>query len=354
MAATTPMMAAIAAARRSERKKKKAGAGAGAPSENRRNFHVGEKVQYWSDSKGKWIDAVVLKCSDTSGVVTYDLTVKARAVPDKVRALPESTDLPDLDKPPAPTAPVSSFISFDGFGGKQPKKRGRDSESEEELGRAGALHDGDAAEQAIDWTTPPSELLLREQVGDGRAAAFIDHFVRFVLGAWKCQQAADFPGFSDVERAAFGGSALEETREAMVPLLTQLARGEKLERGETKPDRIRMSGARTGCDGRHVDEAGVLEQLDSMASSAAKRDYAEAHKAYMTLTLGHKKWNNTCVTHVSANSMSGAREYRRNRDSLNTYDIDPVAQKYMQGMRKIIHFAQRIRPNDDQSKNVML
>merc|ERR1711862_549889 len=101
-------------------------------------------------------------------------------------------------------------------------------------------------------------------------------------------------------------------------------------------------------------EASVLEQLERMAVCGAEREYKEAHAAYMKLTLGNKMWNLTHTSFVSANSGSGAREYRRNRDSLNTYDMDPVAQKYMQGMRKIVHFAQRIRPNDDQSKNVVI
>merc|ERR1719343_1670860 len=89
---------------------------------------------------------------------------------------------------------------------------------------------------------------------------------------------------SELDRAAFGGDALKEVRRAIAPLLSQLARGERLERGETRGEKIKMSGGRTACDGRHVDEAGVLEQLHRMASCAAIRDYAEAHKAYMKLT----------------------------------------------------------------------
>merc|ERR1712093_708220 len=103
--------------------------------------------------------------------------------------------------------------------------------------------------------------------------------------------------------------------------------------------------------GKFVKEKSVLLQLHTMASGAADREYVKAHEAYMHLTFGNKMWNLTHVAHVAACTMKGAREYRRNRDSLNTYDSDPVSQKYMHAMRKIVQFCGTIRPNSDQSKN---
>merc|ERR1712187_773832 len=97
----------------------------------------------------------------------------------------------------------------------------------------------------------------------------------------------------------------------------------------------------------------VLGELERMAALGRNREYLAAQKAYMKLALGNKRWNNTCVTHVSANSMSGAREYRRNRDDLNTYDVDPVSRRYIQGMKKLVQFTQSIQPNTDQSKNIV-
>lgn len=345
----TSMMQAIAAAKKSEQKKKKAPAKK--PTAKPSVFEAGDKVLYWSESKRKWVDAEVLRRNEKDGAVTYDLNLKSKAPQAKVRPVLGEGEAFDLSTPPPSEAPASAFASFDAFGGKQAKKRGRDSDSEEERRRARAAEVRTAEEE---WASPPPELLARESFGEDDASGFIDHFVRHFLGAWEEQRRAGFQAFSDVDRTAFGGDAMEETRHAIIPLLSQLARGERLERGETKGDKIKKCGGRTACDGRHVEEAGVLDQLHRMASGAALRDYADAHKAYMKLTLGHKTWNNTCVTHVSASTMQGAREYRRNRDSMNTYDADPVAQKYMQAMRKIVHFAQRIRPNDDHSKNVVL
>lgn len=157
-----------------------------------------------------------------------------------------------------------------------------------------------------------------------------------------------------MERAAFQDS-LTQTEEAIAPLLRRLRAGETLDRGEAKSHaQARSRTARACQEGTQLGEVGVLGALDKMISFAAEREYAEAHETYMKLTLGNKKWHSTTVMHIPACQMKGAREYRRNRDDLNTYDMDPVAQKYMHGLRKVVQFAQCIRPNSDQSKNVLL
>merc|ERR1712232_388454 len=101
-------------------------------------------------------------------------------------------------------------------------------------------------------------------------------------------------------------------------------------------------------------ESTALTSLDQMATFASEMEYAKANLTYTKLTFGNKMWNLTHVSHVAACTMKGAREYRRNRDSLNTYDVDPVSQRYMHAMRKLCQFAQAVRPNDDESKNVQL
>ncbi|CAK0836190.1 unnamed protein product [Prorocentrum cordatum] len=349
----TAMMQAIAAAGKAEKRKTKQHGKTTVqlPVAKPYIFEAGDKVLYWSESKSRWVNAEVLRCNSKDGAFTYDLNLKSKVLQEKVRPAPGKGETFDPSALPPPQLSTSAFANFNAFGARHCKKRGRDSDSEEQQRRA-RVADEAAAGPRIDWSSPPPQLLARESFGE--ASAFIDHFVRYFLGAWEEHDRTSSQVFSERDLAAFGGGALVEARHAIAPLLSQLARGEKLERGETRGATIKVSAKRGTSDGSHVDEAGVLEQLDRMASCAAFRDYAEAHRAYMKLTLGHKAWNNTCVTFVSANTSSGAREYRRNRDSLNTYDVDPVAQKYMQAMRKIVHFAQSIRPNDDQSKNVII
>lgn len=359
MAPMTPMMAAIAAAKRSEAERKKT---ATAPA---RDYEPGEKVQYWSDSVNRWVDAVVRRREDKDGAVCYALDVKKSAPAARLRPRPADSGQSKTEPPPTL---ASSFASFDDFGGSQARsgsKRGLevddDVDEEQRRRRTGGMgperppEGQDVSLPAIDWSDPPRELEIpREEIGGGSSQAWIEHVIRFFVGAWRRECAAGFQGRSDAERAAFKEEALRDIEEVMAPLFRQLATGEDLERGEKQGDKIRRSGARTACDGMSVGEYNVLGELEKMASLAIQREYVEAQKAYMRLALGNKRWNQTLVTHVSANTMSGAREYRRNRDDLNTYDVDPVARRYMQGLRKLVQFAQLIRPNDDQSKNIVL
>jgi len=203
----------------------------------------------------------------------------------------------------------------------------------------------------IDWSNPPTELLPGDQFK--KAAEFIEHFVRFAVGAWQQQQDRGFSSFEFLERQHFE-KTLKDTIDGITPLVRRLRRGDQLERGERKEGRSRCRETRTSMEGKFLGEAKVMDQLQQMAQMAYERDYVSAHKAYMRLTLGNKTWNNTCVQHVAACTMKGAREYRRNRDNLNTYDVDPISQRYMHALRKLVHFTQIIRKSPDESKNLVL
>lgn len=208
--------------------------------------------------------------------------------------------------------------------------------------------------QQLDWRKPPTELPTRESCGEGQDGAriFIDHFIRYMFGVWQEREESGFLGFSDMERSKFKGQ-LPLMKEAMTPLLVRLRKNENLDRHEQKDER-RSRETRTGMEGKFIKHGSVLGQLDDIVTSAATMEYQQAHRTYMTMTFGNKLWNSTFVAHVAACTMKGAREYRRNRDSLNTYDMDPVSAKYMHAMLRIVQFAQCINPNSDFSKNVVM
>mmetsp|Transcript_113914 Transcript_113914/g.318232 ORF Transcript_113914/g.318232 Transcript_113914/m.318232 type:complete len:293 (+) Transcript_113914:1-879(+) len=199
---------------------------------------------------------------------------------------------------------------------------------------------------------PPPELLPCEAVAGGKLGPYIQHFVHYAIGAWARAEAEGFPGFGEMERASFRGT-IEQCKKGVGPLMWRLKKGENLDRGEQQETR-RSRETRTSMEGKFVKEKSVLQQLHIMAKGAFDREYVKAHEAYMHLTFGNKMWNLTHVAHVAACTMKGAREYRRNRDSLNTYDMDPVSQTYMHAVKKLVHFCQCIRPNADQSKNVVI
>lgn len=48
-------------------------------------FKQGDQVQYWSDTKNRWVDACVVAKHEKDGVIKYDLNCKRGAAADKVR-----------------------------------------------------------------------------------------------------------------------------------------------------------------------------------------------------------------------------------------------------------------------------
>jgi hypothetical protein len=214
-----------------------------------------------------------------------------------------------------------------------------------------------AQKRPLDWSNPPAELLPRSKFSKSSgAAAFIEHFVRFGVKVWRDQIEAGFPGCDHMTKAKFEKS-LPQAVDAITPLIRRLRSGESLQKGEVKESSLfgsRSRETRTSMEGKFLGEAHVSTQFEKMITLAYDRDYVQAHKEYMLMTLGNKTWNNTFVQHVSACTMKGAREYRRNRDNLNSYDLDPVSQKYMHAMRKLVFLTQVIRPSPDQSMNVVL
>lgn len=182
----------------------------------------------------------------------------------------------------------------------------------------------------VEWDQSPTDLLPREEVAT--PAAFVEHFARFTIGAWRRELSKPVPfegkGLQETELAVFKSrQSLQQIERAVAPLIKQLGRNEA------------------------NDE--VVQQLDKMVTLAEKREYAEAGAAYITMALGHKKWNQTHATYAGAVGQNkGCRTYKTYQDKLLEYDKDPVVQKYIQCMRKLVHFVQFIRPNDDVAKHL--
>ncbi|CAK0790826.1 unnamed protein product, partial [Prorocentrum cordatum] len=64
-------------------------------------FGVGERVRYFSDRHGKWVDTFVQRVNrDGEGaLLSYDLSMKPQAEPSKVRAA-AAPDEPEIEPPP--------------------------------------------------------------------------------------------------------------------------------------------------------------------------------------------------------------------------------------------------------------
>mmetsp|Transcript_16747 Transcript_16747/g.46053 ORF Transcript_16747/g.46053 Transcript_16747/m.46053 type:complete len:290 (-) Transcript_16747:55-924(-) len=192
-----------------------------------------------------------------------------------------------------------------------------------------------AEEKPFDWTAAvPAELLSREAIAaqDGKPGAFVAHFVRFAVGAWRHLLEGEGDGARGEEESleAFrNAQSLQDAEAALEPLMRQL------NSGEVKPT--------------------VMQQLDKMVSLAAEREYAEAGKAYIDMVLGKKKWNNVIASYGGTGGTNkGARIYITKQDDLVEFDKDPVVQKYMQCLRRLVLVAQYVRPNSDTSKHLVI
>lgn len=189
-----------------------------------------------------------------------------------------------------------------------------------------------AAEKPFDWSGPPAELLPREviEAQDEKPGAFVAHFVRFTIGAWRrLLEGADDGGRENDEGIDVfkNEQSFQEVEGAMEPLMRLL------DAGETNPT--------------------VMQQLSKMVCLASEREYADAGKAYMDMVLGRKKWNNTLASYGGTSGTNkGARIYITKQDDLLEYDKDPVVQKYMQGLRRLVLLAQFVNPNPDTSKHM--
>jgi len=198
--------------------------------------------------------------------------------------------------------------------------------------------DSDSAEavqeKPVDWGNAPQELL--EASNFDSAAAFVEHIVRFTIGAWWGDQEGRQAGRGHAAHQQRSGLSPElqflqspdtlcQVKEALAPLLRQLE-----------------SGA--------IDHA-VLGRLREMVSLAAGREYSASNQVYMDITIGNKKWQN-CLSTSQAKQQKGASIKILPSSTLTAYDSDPVAQKYIQALRRMIQFLQHLRPNEDTSKHM--
>jgi hypothetical protein len=181
------------------------------------------------------------------------------------------------------------------------------------------------ADRPVSWLNPPLELASREEIE--APDAFLAHFVRFAVGAWGRvldEKRSHDPGFQPM----FVPSALKQAEDDLAPLIKQ-------------------------CEGEKLAGSALLGLLDKMVSCAADREYYRASQVYTQLTLGNKKWNQ-CLSQYGgpANTNKGARMYIVEASEMLDYDKDPVVQRYIHCMKKLIYVTQCVRPNADVGKHV--
>lgn len=233
---------------------------------------------------------------------------------------------------PAEGAGGSEYTSFEGF--EAGRAAGDDPEPDESS-------EGDESEDSekqqvkeVDWNDGPDKLLPRDFVMSQASSpgAFVEHFVRYMVRAWRRELERESPfagcNTSAAERAALGTwESFRLAQAALAPLILQLEEG--------------------------AADALIVKQLDKLVTLAAEREYMDAGVVYIEISMGNKKWNNAHANYAGTHCQNkGVRVYVTKKDKEIAYDVDPVVQKYVQNMRRLLHFAQCIRPNSDVSKHL--
>jgi len=102
----------------------------------------------------------------------------------------------------------------------------------------------------------------------------------------------------------------------------------------------------------------LLEQLVQFAELASRREYAKANDVYIGITIGKALWHNHLdLGEQRAHWGQGCalRTMQKQvveKDHLNAtlFDTDPVVQRYVHAMKRLVTHMQSTRPNEDLAK----
>lgn len=126
--------------------------------------------------------------------------------------------------------------------------------------------------------------------------------------------------------------ATKDTREAFVPLLQQLK--------------------------RNAVPKDLLRQIADFADLSAQREYAKANDVYIAITIGKALWH----THLDLGNQrahwTGGTDGRtmqrqvveKDYKNASLFDSDPLVQRYVHALKRLVTYMQSVQPNSDPSK----
>lgn len=273
----------------------------------------------------------------------------------------------------------SSFSSFSGSSVAE-KRKAEQIEQEKEVSAARALKGFKQTDDQLrvvekkeeaDWSDAPETLQPYTAFGPEPNPLFVEHFVRFMVGQWRLALQKGSSFMNDVkctesETASFrSGDVLKETETSLAPLINELRRnpdlvekddGDKMvpvlvQNGQVQFYQEMKAKDRDAMED-NITRPQCTKHLVRICTLAADRDYAEANKVYIHMTGGNKKCHATSARIGVFQQNKGARIFKTIQDRPNLYDTDPIAQKYILAVRKLVRLAQILRPNDDVSRHM--
>lgn len=255
-------------------------------------------------------------------------------------------------------------------------KAGRDgSGSESERTSEDSEEDGARAPAPVRWRStepPPEEFKPREKFDTHES--FVAHFIRYTMGQWlqliegrrSLTEGTAIEHQDEMVRRMFRSEeALHQTQDALAPLVQRcedpvlIQRFRRLDKEEAARSAKaamesvgkKMRNSSTGRGDDTAPEMSLMERLVHMAQHAHEREYAEANKHYIELTLGKKKWHNA-YHGGEGKSNKGFKLHTVSMSAPNAFDVDESVNNYIRAFRRVLLFCQTIRPNENVAKHM--
>lgn len=167
----------------------------------------------------------------------------------------------------------------------------------------------------------PAEVSERSKSSD---EDYLAQFLMYWFHAWS--RGSSDPGTKRDSKA------VQQTRDALLPLLQQLKRG--------------------------VVNKELLKSLADVAELAQQREYAKANDVYIGLTIGKALWHEQLDLGEQRAHWSGSGNLRtmqrqtveKDWQRASSFDTDPVVQRYVHALKRLVTYMQSQRPSEDPSK----
>eukprot|EP00747_Dinoflagellata_sp_TGD_P169346 gnl/TRDRNA2_/TRDRNA2_198119_c0_seq1.p1 gnl/TRDRNA2_/TRDRNA2_198119_c0~~gnl/TRDRNA2_/TRDRNA2_198119_c0_seq1.p1 ORF type:complete len:331 (+),score=58.17 gnl/TRDRNA2_/TRDRNA2_198119_c0_seq1:79-1071(+) len=204
----------------------------------------------------------------------------------------------------------------------QKKEDAADNDSDEDTVKKARRHEDWRATKLLD-DEPPTELEPRTAYNSDED--FLGRFVLYWFHAWSAGT-----GMSASEKP--DAKAVQSAREALLPLLQQLQKG--------------------------TCQKALLGNLSDFADLAMQREYSKANDVYIAITIGKATWHSDLDLGEQRAHWGQGCQLRtmqrqvvsKDRSIVNLFDTDPVVQRYVHGLKRLVTHIQSVQPSVDPSK----
>jgi len=167
---------------------------------------------------------------------------------------------------------------------------------------------------------PPAD--IGERAACASDGEYLQRFVLHWFHAWRGSGAGEAPD----------ARLVQQSREALLPLLQQLQRG--------------------------AVPQGLLRSLVDFAELAAQRDYLAANDVYVAITIGKALWHSDLDLGQQRAHWGGGCSLRtmqrqvveKDHKNASLFDTDPAVQRYVHALKRLVTHMQVVRPAIDPSK----